>query len=161
MPPRPGVPPRGHYRPIEPRTRVPRRGHCRPKCPLRLATGWHRRLFPFFGRRLSGFSRLAANERRRPEVRNKWLDWHRAPEAWCSRTGTLLPRIPTWLLTLLSNTPQTKCDCSGTLILFSAVVPFVGCHGRREILLRRAVHDCRNHQAFPRPPKRGAHHAVA
>ena len=35
-------------------------------------------------------------------------DSRRAPEAWCSRKGTMQAHIPTRLLTLLSNTPQTK-----------------------------------------------------
>ena len=40
-------------------------------------------------------------------------DSRRAPEAWCSRTGTLQPQIPTRLFTLLSDTPQTTWCYSG------------------------------------------------
>ena len=35
-------------------------------------------------------------------------DSRRAPEAWCSWTGTLQAQISTQVLTLLSNTPQPK-----------------------------------------------------
>ena len=41
-------------------------------------------------------------------------DSRRAPEAWCSRTGTLHAQIPTRFLTLLSDTPQTKWCYSGS-----------------------------------------------
>ena len=85
-----------------------------------------------------------------------------APEAWCSRTRTLQAQIATRLLTLLSNTQHTK---SGVVlaapILFSTVVPFVVCRGRRAIFLRGAVHDGRKDQALPRPSSSGAHHVFA
>ena len=41
-------------------------------------------------------------------------DSRRAPEAWCFRTGTLQPQIPTRLLTFISNTPQKKWCYSGS-----------------------------------------------
>ena len=41
-------------------------------------------------------------------------DSRRAPEAWCSWTGTLQAQISTRLLTLLSNTPQPKWCYSGS-----------------------------------------------
>ena len=56
-------------------------------------------------------------------------------------------RLPTgWhrrLLTLLSNTPQTMWCCSGSPVLFFAVVPFIVCRRRRVIFLRdgRSSHN--------------------
>ena len=88
-------------------------------------------------------------------------DSRRAPEAWCSRMGTLQAQIPTRLLTLLSNTPQTKRCYSGSPYPISTVVPFVVCRRRRAIFLRGAVHDGRKDQAFPRPSSSGAHHVVS
>ena len=49
-------------------------------------------------------------QREKHDPRRETTGWdsRRAPEAWCSRTGTLQAHIPTRRLILLSNTPQTK-----------------------------------------------------
>ena len=107
--PRPGAPAKGHYRPKEPRTGVPRRGHCRPKNVKR---GYRRvgtvgccHFRAQLERILALFRQRAKKDPRRGTT--GW-DSRRAPEAWCSRTGTLQAQIRT-PLTLLSNTPQTWC----------------------------------------------------
>ena len=87
-------------------------------------------------------------------------DSRRSPEAWCSRKGTFQAQIPTRLLILLSNTPQTKWCCSGSPHPIFTVGPFVVCRRRRAIYLRGAVHDGRQDQAFPRPSSRRAHHVA-
>ena len=123
MLPRPGVPTRGHCRPEEPSTGVSRRGHCRPKCPTRLPTGWHRRVFGHFSgavRADSGVFRRRAKRTRGEKLRDRICvvlprpdapargHHRRSAEAWCSLTEILQAQIPTRLLTLLSNTPQTN-----------------------------------------------------
>ena len=45
----------------------------------------------------------------RPDARNHGSDSRRVPNVSFSRTGTLQAQNPTRRLTLLSNTPQTKC----------------------------------------------------
>ena len=83
-----------------------------------------------------------------------WCSWTgtlqaRTAEAWCSRTGTYRPSFPArlstgWhrrLLILLSNTPQIMWCCSGSPVLFFAVVPFVVCRQRRVIFLRGAIYN--------------------
>ena len=107
------------------------------------------------------FALFRQRAKKNPRRETTGSDSRRAPEAWCSRTGTLQAQIPTRLLTLLLNIPQTKCCYSGCTILFSTVVPFVVCRGRRAIFLCGAVHDGRKDQAFPRPSSNGAHHVVA
>ena len=160
--PRPGAPAWGHYRPKEPRAGVPRRRHCRPTNVQR----GYRRVgtvgFCHFSGAVRADSRIfPSTSEQGPGRETTGSDSRRAPEAWCSRTGTLRAQIPTRLLTLLSNTPQTKLCYLAAPILFSTVVPFVVCRGQRAILLRGAVHDGRKDQAFPRPSSSGAHHVVA
>ena len=88
-------------------------------------------------------------------------DSRRAPEAWCSWTGTMQAHIPTRLLTLLSNTPQTKECSSGSPHPIIHRGPLRVCRGWRAVLLRGAVHDGRKDQAFPKPLSSEAHHVVA
>ena len=96
---------------------------------------------------------------------------HRDPEAWCSERGHYRPerpnpgvpgrghyrprfpaRLPTgWRrrrLILLSNASQILWSCSGSLVLFFAVVAFVVYRRRRVIFLRGAVYDGRIGQAL-------------
>ena len=98
---------------------------------------------------------------------------HRAPEAWCSRRGTLqIHSAKAWRArtrTLQSQIPNTASDGlapsafdpsleilhrlqSGVVlaaaILFFAVVSFVVCHVRRVIFLRGAIYNGRKGQAF-------------
>ena len=78
-------------------------------CPTTPPTGWHRRFFSIFRaqlERILAFFRQRAKKNPRREATGS--DSRRAPEAWCSRTGTLQAQIPTRLLILLSNAPQTK-----------------------------------------------------
>ena len=101
---------------------------------------------------------------------------HLAPEAWCSRTGTLhsqraedwcfqkgtlQAQISTRLLTVLSNTPQPKWCYSGSPYPifhrgFLRRLSWTTYH-----ILARSRHDGRKDQAFPRPSSSGAHHVVA
>ena len=145
--PRPGVPlgdTTGRSKRL--RTGVLRRGHCRPKCPTRLPTGWHS--YAVFRAQLERiFALFRQLDKTDPRRDTTGSDSRRAPEAWCSSTGTLQAQIPTWLLTLLSNTPH---DILAAPILLSTVVPFVVCRGRRAIFLRCAVHDGLKDQVFPR-----------
>ena len=73
-------------------------------------------------------------------------------------------RLPTgWhrrRLIFLSDTPQIMRCCSGSPVLFFAVVAFVVCRRRRVIFLRGTVYDGRKGQAFQRPSPGGAHHVI-
>ena len=113
--PRPGAPTRRHCRPKEPRTGVPRRGHCRPTNVQR----GYRRVgtvgFCYFSGAVRADCRVfPPTSEEDPRQETTGADSRRAPEAWCSQTGTLEAQIPTWLLTLVSNTPQTKWCYSGS-----------------------------------------------
>ena len=116
---------RGHYRPERPNPGVPGRKHYRTKPPRPGVPG-------------RGHYRP---ERPRPGVPGRGHYRPRFPA-----------RLPTgWLLILLSNTPQIMWCCSGSPVLFAAVVAFVVCRRRRVIFLRGAVCDGRKGQAFLRP----------
>ena len=79
------------------------------KGPTRLPAGWHRRFLPFFQAHLEQILVLFRQRAKKDPTRDTTgSDWGRAPVAWYSRTGTLKAQIATRLLTLLSNTPQTK-----------------------------------------------------
>ena len=162
MLPRPGAPARGHYPPKEPRTCILRRGNCRP---TNVQRGYRRvatvGLCHFSGAVRADYRAFPPTSEEDPRQETAGSDSRRAPEVWCSQTRTLQTHIPTRPLTFLSNTPQTKWCCSGSPILFSTVVPFVVCRGRRATFLRGAVHDGQKDQAFPRPSSDGAHHVVA
>ena len=161
---RPGVPARGHYRPKEPRTGVPRRGHCRPKFQR-----GYRRVgtvgFCHFSGAVRADSRVfPPTSKEDPRRETAGSDSRRASEAWCSRTGTLQARIPKRLLTLLSNTPQTKwCRSDSPHPIFHrgplCRLSWTTCH----ILARSSflVCDGRKDQAFPRPSSSGARYVVA
>ena len=152
MRPRPGDAARGHYRPKEPRTGVPRRGNCRP---TKVQRGYRRvgtvGFCLFMGAVRADSRAFPPISEQDPRPETTGSDLRHAPEAWCSRTGTLQSHIPTQLLTLLLNTQQTKWCCSGSPILFFTVVPFVVCRGRRAIFLLGAIYDGKKDQAFPRP----------
>ena len=108
--PRPGAPSRGHYRPKEPRAGVPRRGHCRP---TNVQRGYGRvgtvDFCHFSGAVRADFPPFPPTSEERPDARNHGSDSRRVPNFLFSRTGILQAQIPTRRLTLLSNTPQTKC----------------------------------------------------
>ena len=113
---------RGHYRPERPKLGIPGRGHYRTERPRPGVPG--------------------TGQRPRPGVPG--------------RGGHYRPRFPTRLptgrnrrlLILLSNTPQIMWCCSGSPVLFFAVVAFVVCRQRRVIFLRGAVHDGCKGQGF-------------
>ena len=116
---------RGHYRPEPPNPGVPGRRHYR-------------------------------TERPRPGVHGRGHYRPERPRPGVPRRGHYRPRFPArlptgWhhrLLILLSNTPQIMWCCSGSLVLFFAVVAFVVCRLRRVIFARGAVYDGRIGQAF-------------
>ena len=81
---------RGHYRPKEPRTGVPRGGHFRPQMSNEATDG----LAPSVLDSYLGAARAASYEfppasEENPRREIPGSDSHVAPEAWCSRKGTL------------------------------------------------------------------------
>ena len=159
--PRPGVPARGHHRPNEPRTSVPRREHCRPKCPTTLPKGWRHRFLTICRAQLEWILVFSANERRGPEARNGRFGFASCSQGLVFPDKDIEALIQTRLLTLLSNTPQTKWFCSGSPHPIFYHVPFVVCRGRRATFVRGAVYDGRKVQYFSRPSSSGAHNVVA
>ena len=109
---------RGHYRPERSNPGVPGRGHYRAKRPR---PGVH-------GRGHYRPERPRPGVLRRGHYRPSFLA--RLPTAWHRRR-----------LILLSNTPQIMWCCSGSPVLFFAVVAFVVYRRRRVIFLRGAVYD--------------------
>ena len=142
---------RGDYRPERPKPGVAGRGHYRteqpwPGVPNGDITGPNGRTLVF-----------PDGEFETPEVwcSRKRTFQARAAEAWCSPTERYWPRFPARLptgcprrlLILSSNTTQIMF-CSGSPVLFFAVVAFVVCRRRRVMFLRGAVYDGRIDQAF-------------
>ena len=130
---------RGHYRPERPMPGVPDEDITGPSgevwCPGR------------------GHYRL---ERTRPGVSGRGHYRPERPRPGVPGRGHYRPRFPArlptgwhhWLLIVLSNTPQIMWCCSGSPVLFFAVVAFVVCRRRRIIFLRGAGYDGRKGQAF-------------
>ena len=66
------------------------------KYPTRLPTGWHRLFLLFFRAQLERiFALFGQRGKKDPGRETTGSDMRRAPEAWCSRTGTLQAQIPT------------------------------------------------------------------
>ena len=113
--PRPGAPARGHSRLNEPRTDVPRRDIADPQMSNEATDGLAPSGFAIFRAKLERILALFRQRAKKDPRRDITVsDSRGAPEAWCSRTGTLQPQIPTRLVTLLSNTPRTNWCYSGS-----------------------------------------------
>ena len=94
VPPRPGIPRTGRYRPKMPMTGVPRRGHCWPMFLTRPNTDWHRRRLTL--RSNTPHTKLCCSGNRHPIFRSGllrrlwWTTYHTLAQSrigWPKRLG--------------------------------------------------------------------------